>query len=85
MKTIYISGPIKKITDGNIDAFDKAETQLKLMPMAWVSAYTLPNSVREDLKPVVLELAMLLLTVFSCSETAFRPVRAMLKLMVFPR
>ena len=29
MKMIYISGPIKNMTDGNIDAFDKAEKQLK--------------------------------------------------------
>lgn len=29
MKTIYISGPIKNMTDGNMDAFDKAEKQLK--------------------------------------------------------
>jgi hypothetical protein len=31
MKMIYISGPIKNMTDGNIDAFDKAEKQLKEM------------------------------------------------------
>ena len=29
MKMIYISGPIKNMTDGNIDAFDKAEKHLK--------------------------------------------------------
>ena len=29
MKMIYISGPIKNMTDGNTDAFDKAEKQLK--------------------------------------------------------
>jgi len=28
MKTIYISGPMKNMTDGNMDAFDKAEKQL---------------------------------------------------------
>jgi hypothetical protein len=28
MKTIYISGPMKNITDGNMQAFDKAEKQL---------------------------------------------------------
>ena len=29
MKTIYISGPMKNITDGNMQAFDKAEKRLK--------------------------------------------------------
>jgi len=29
MKTIYISGPMKNMTDGNLEAFDEAEKQLK--------------------------------------------------------
>lgn len=29
MKTIYISGPMKNMTDGNMPAFDEAEKQLK--------------------------------------------------------
>ena len=29
MKMIYISGPIKNITDGNMQAFDDAEKQLR--------------------------------------------------------
>lgn len=29
MKTIYISGPMKNMTDGNMQAFDEAEKQLK--------------------------------------------------------
>ena len=29
MKTIYISGPMKNMTDGNMAAFDEAEKQLK--------------------------------------------------------
>lgn len=29
MKMIYISGPMKNMTDGNLEAFDKAEKQLK--------------------------------------------------------
>ena len=29
MKTIYISGPMTNITDGNMHAFDEAEKQLK--------------------------------------------------------
>ena len=28
MKTIYISGPMKNMMDGNLEAFDKAEKQL---------------------------------------------------------
>ncbi len=29
MKTIYISGPMKNMADGNMQAFDEAEKQLK--------------------------------------------------------
>ena len=29
MKTIYISGPMKNMADGNLEAFDEAEKQLK--------------------------------------------------------
>ena len=50
-------------------------------PIAWVPEYRLPNSVRDDLKPTVPELAMLLLMVLSCWDTALSPVRAILKLM----
>ena len=45
MKTIYISGPIKNMTDGNLKAFDKAEKQLKEMGYETLN----PHKIGEEL------------------------------------
>ena len=45
MKTIYISGPIKNMTDGNMPAFDKAEKQLKEMGYETLN----PHKIGEEL------------------------------------
>ncbi len=45
MKTIYISGPIKNMTDGNMQAFDKAEKQLKEMGYETLN----PHKIGEEL------------------------------------
>ena len=45
MKTIYISGPMKNMTDGNMPAFDEAEKQLKEMGYETLN----PHKIGEDL------------------------------------
>ena len=45
MKTIYISGPMKNMTDGNMPAFDEAEKQLKEMGYETLN----PHKIGEEL------------------------------------